>query len=106
MAKVLMPLDGHAEPRSSNALLKFLHRMHPRSCFPSDCLKTLPFEDEEEDISIQRLPYLIKNLTSSEHFGKKEGERRLYALKTLYAFTGRKDLRYVNDFVRKESLFL
>ena len=92
--KFMVTLDGRAESQS-NALAQFFQRMHPRSCLPSACLKPPFEEEEEEDISIQRLPYLVKNLTVSEHLGKQNSERRKYALKTLYTFSGKKDLRYV-----------
>jgi hypothetical protein len=94
--KFMVTLDGPVESQPNNALLQFLERIHPRSCLSSSCLKPSPLEEEEEDISIQRLPYLVKNLTVSEHLGQQSSERRLHALKTLYAFTGKKDLRCVS----------
>ena len=105
--KMIMP-----PPESSNTLLQFLQRIHPRSCLSSACLKSMPFEEDEEEMySIQRLPYLIKAISVTDlammdddqlHLSETAAERRFKALETLYAFTGKKDLRLVLILFRPE----
>ena len=72
----------------------------------------MPFEEDEEEMySIQRLPYLIKAISVTDlammdddqlHLSETAAERRFKALETLYAFTGKKDLRLVLILFRPE----